>query len=71
MTAKTKKKTLQVREYTSPNWPSPSFSLKVSFCLGNSLMDESVPEKRFMLTAVMEWVLLSEDSCRLMISASA
>lgn len=56
---------------TSPNWPSPSFSLKVSFCLGNSCMDESAPVNRLMSTPVMEWVLPSEDSCRLMMSASA
>lgn len=58
-------------EYTSPNCPSPSFSLKVSLSLGNSFMEESVPAKRFMLTAVMEGLRLSEDSCRLMMSASA
>lgn len=56
---------------TSPNWPSPSFSLKVSFCLGNSGMDESAPVNRLMSTPLMEWVLPSEDSCRLMMSASA
>lgn len=47
---------------TSPNWPSPSFSLKVSLSLGNSLMEESAPANRLMLTAVMEEMLLSEDS---------
>lgn len=34
-------------------------------------MDESAPVNRLMSTPVMEWVLPSEDSCRLMMSASA
>lgn len=58
-------------ELTSPNWPSPSFSLNVSSFRGNSSIGMSFPDSRSIVTAGTAYVFPPVTPCRLTMSASA
>lgn len=56
---------------TSPNWPSPSFSLKISCCRGNSAAEMSFLVRESTVRAGTAYILLPVTPCSRTMSVSA